>query len=554
MKPRLSAVWHGLVRLYRWYPVTPLLARKKRPALLARLELERLEDRLPPGDPTGLGVMALLGAHRADPLDASLHLLDSISEPHGGGRDPYGSVFSTTNEHAGAGAFLVASDRPMTIAPHVDSSSNLKPNTEILSGHQEQSIGFHTPLDGDDFSRLFDLDQSREVSRGSSLSGTVSDSDSSKGHQGSTGGAAVSDPVGGWTLTAGAPAPLAPADTGGGASAPPPSQAGNSADAKSVSANAHAARTGSHVTLTSNHPTVTAGQAVTFTVKITALHGSRTPTGAVSLSDGSSFLGTVTLNSHGQATFTITTLTAGSHSITARYGGSSLFTGSSAKLKETVKPGTSPSSGGHLTAMDGPGGGTGGTGGSDSGRSVITFSSSASTALAGQDVVFTAVVSPEVSGSGTPTGSVTFKDGPTNLGAETLNSSGTATLSITALSIGSHNITVSYSGDSKFSGSSAGLTETIDPSSSVLLSASVTAPTQWQPVTFSVAVGAVYPLTGTPTGSVTFVDNGTTLGTMTLNSRGKQASPRRRWALAATPSRPTTAATAVSAPAAAPSA
>ncbi len=67
------------------------------------------------------------------------------------------------------------------------------------------------------------------------------------------------------------------------------------------------------------------GQAVTFTATVTS--GGGTPTGTVTFYDGAVVLGTGTL-SGGVATFTTSALTLGSHSITAVYGGSTSFTGS----------------------------------------------------------------------------------------------------------------------------------------------------------------------------------------------------------------------------------
>ena len=72
----------------------------------------------------------------------------------------------------------------------------------------------------------------------------------------------------------------------------------------------------------------------------------------------------------------------------------------------------------------------------------------------GQAVTFTATVAP-MSGSGIPTGSVTFSDGATQIGTGTLNSSGTATLSTSSLGVGSHSVTAVYSGDTNFSASTS---------------------------------------------------------------------------------------------------
>jgi hypothetical protein len=58
------------------------------------------------------------------------------------------------------------------------------------------------------------------------------------------------------------------------------------------------------------------------------------------------------------------------------------------------------------------------------------------------------------SGSGTPTGSVSFLDGTTTLGTATL-SSGAASYSTSSLAAGSHSITAVYAGDTNFSGSTS---------------------------------------------------------------------------------------------------
>ena len=73
------------------------------------------------------------------------------------------------------------------------------------------------------------------------------------------------------------------------------------------------------------------GQSVTFTATVTSAGG--TPTGTIQFKDGVNNLGTpVTLNGSGQATFTTSSLTAGTHTITAVYSGDSLFGGSTGTL------------------------------------------------------------------------------------------------------------------------------------------------------------------------------------------------------------------------------
>jgi len=81
--------------------------------------------------------------------------------------------------------------------------------------------------------------------------------------------------------------------------------------------------------------------------------------------------------------------------------------------------------------------------------------------LAGQSVTLTATLAASVAGSGTPSGTVTLKNGSSTLGTVTL-SGGKATLSTASLTRGVHTITLVYSGSSTFnSHTSAGLTVTV---------------------------------------------------------------------------------------------
>lgn len=102
---------------------------------------------------------------------------------------------------------------------------------------------------------------------------------------------------------------------------------------------------------TSTSPTTTAlastpnpsnsGQTVTFTATITAQYafGNTAPTGTVNLFDGATNLGSSSLNSTGIATFSISTLTVGTHSITATYNGDSNFSGSTSSVLSQVVQG-----------------------------------------------------------------------------------------------------------------------------------------------------------------------------------------------------------------------
>jgi hypothetical protein len=116
--------------------------------------------------------------------------------------------------------------------------------------------------------------------------------------------------------------------------------------------------------------------------------------------------------------------------------------------------------------------------------------------------------------SGTATGNVTFFDGVTNLGTSPLVGN-QASIATSSLSIGTHTLTANYGGAPGFASSnSAGTSVTITKAaSSTLLVDSLDPSTLGSPVTFTATVsGSV----GTPTGSVTFFDGATPLGTIAL--------------------------------------
>jgi hypothetical protein len=152
--------------------------------------------------------------------------------------------------------------------------------------------------------------------------------------------------------------------------------------------------------------------------------------------------------------------------------------------------------------------------------STTSLVSSLNPSATGQSVTFTATVVP-ATGTGTPTGTVTFKDGTTTLGTGTLNGSGVATFSTSTLSQGTHSITAAYGGDTNFTTStSTAVSQVVNQrSSTTTVVSSVNPSVASQPVTFTATVAPATG-TGTPTGTVTFKDGTTTIGTGTLNGSG----------------------------------
>ena len=121
------------------------------------------------------------------------------------------------------------------------------------------------------------------------------------------------------------------------------------------------------------------------------------------------------LDAAGVATFATSTLTVGTHTVTADYPGNAAFLPSSATpLTQTVNQVVS------TTLL------------------VSSLNPSAPSDL----VTFTATVTPAAA-----TGTVEFFDGATSLGAPVALSAGTASFSTAALLTGSHPITAVYSGD-----------------------------------------------------------------------------------------------------------
>jgi hypothetical protein len=241
---------------------------------------------------------------------------------------------------------------------------------------------------------------------------------------------------------------------------------------------------------TSGNPSVF-GQSVRFMATVSAsAPGSGTPTGTVTFNDGGASIGSVTLTG-GTASFSTSTLTVGNHTITVSYSGDANFTSSnSAALTQTVNK--------------------------DATTSLVSTNGNPS--VFGQSVTFTATVSANTPGSGTPTGTVTFNDGGASIGSGAL-SGGSAAFATSSLSVGNHTITVSYSGDGNFNAStSAGITQTVNKAGSAATVVSNLNPAiWWQTITFTATVSAASPGAGTPTGTVTFNDGGVSFGSGTLS-------------------------------------
>jgi hypothetical protein len=147
---------------------------------------------------------------------------------------------------------------------------------------------------------------------------------------------------------------------------------------------------------------------------------------------------------------------------------------------------------------------------------VVTLQSSSATSSYGDPITLTVTVAPSIWGP-TPSGSVNFYDGNNLLGAEAL-ASGSATFTTSTLNVGTHTLSAVYLGDTNFQRhASSSVTQKVNlAGTTTTLGSSVNPSISGQPVIFAANVSPAN--SGTPTGSVTFLDGAVTIGTGSLAS------------------------------------
>lgn len=252
------------------------------------------------------------------------------------------------------------------------------------------------------------------------------------------------------------------------------------------------------------------GEGVTLSASLQTSGGYGIASGTVTLADGGNQLAALPvsllaapagrLGAPDQVSFAAV-LPAGVHTITATYSGdANLSGGSSATWTEVV------------------------------GEKVATTTSlvtAANPSLGGQTSTLTATVAPDTPASKTPSGTLTFEDGGAVLGRTPLAAGG-GSLAVSLLDPGAHALTVAYSGDGDFLGStSAPLALQVlgvggGPTPTATALAEGPNPVSFgEPVTFKASVAS---LSGTepPSGSVYFADeSGSVLGGAILDSNGQ---------------------------------
>ncbi|MFD7499724.1 beta strand repeat-containing protein [Streptomyces sp. NPDC059850] len=238
------------------------------------------------------------------------------------------------------------------------------------------------------------------------------------------------------------------------------------------------------------------GETVLLCAQVTTVPpGTCVPTGTVTftVSGGGPTL-TATVDATGQACVSTTAIPTGTHTVTATFGGGG---------------GVAPSTGSGSVTVN-------------QASSTTTVTVSPTPAVCGQPVTICAQVTATAPGTCTPTGTVTFviSGGPTLTG--TLNASGQACVTTSALGVGSHTVTATYGGSTGVAGSTGTATATVNTASTTTTLTSAPNPSApGQTVTFTATVAPVAPATGTPTGTVTFVISGGPTLTGTLNGAGQ---------------------------------
>lgn len=147
-----------------------------------------------------------------------------------------------------------------------------------------------------------------------------------------------------------------------------------------------------------------------------------TPTGSLTILDGDTVIAIPELV-NGMVSFNTTLSTQGNHLVKALYSGDAAFLPSSSQME--------------VQATGFP--------------TTLTLAAQANVDP-GSNVTLTATSS---SPDGVPTGQITFLEGSTSLGTAALDVNGVAVLRLNTLTGGSHSITASYTGDSKFAPSAS---------------------------------------------------------------------------------------------------
>jgi len=192
----------------------------------------------------------------------------------------------------------------------------------------------------------------------------------------------------------------------------------------------HVGQSGALVAVGSSPNSSVFGQAVTFSATMSAAGaGSGTPTGTATFQEGHTVLAANVALVAGQATFSIASLSVGSHTVTAVYSGDTNFpatTGDDAASPQVINKAATT-----VALQPAP--------------------TPSTPSVFGQSVTFTAFVRAVAPGAGIASGTVTFSDSAVPVGTGLLDGTGHGTFSTSSLAVGNHSITASFGGDGRFS-------------------------------------------------------------------------------------------------------
>ncbi|QEL21066.1 beta strand repeat-containing protein [Limnoglobus roseus] len=229
-----------------------------------------------------------------------------------------------------------------------------------------------------------------------------------------------------------------------------------------------------------------------LTLTATVASANSTPTGSVTFSVDGSPVGTVTLDAAGNASLPIPVgLTVGTYTVTADYSPTGFFLSSSAP-PVTLAVNPSPTT--------------------------TTTNVSPNPAFTAQSLTLTTSVTATF---GTPTGDVTFNLNGSPAGTATLDAAGNASLTIPAgLAAGTYVVTVDYPGAAAFASSSSPpvTLSVVESPTATSLTLAPSSPMAGTPLTLTAVVTATF---GTPTGTVNFLVNGSSVGTAAIDSSGR---------------------------------
>jgi hypothetical protein len=247
-----------------------------------------------------------------------------------------------------------------------------------------------------------------------------------------------------------------------------------------------------NVTISASTNTPQANQTVTFTVNINGvatgtISNAPAPAGTVTFTDNGKVIGTANVVG-GVATFNYP-VPPGTHAIEASYGGDGIYPAGGAVMGITTTRA----------------------------NTTVNVSTNPPNAVAGWAVTITTQVTSTVQGLPAPTGTVQFLVGNSVVGTATLTN-GAASFTLSSIPDGTRSITVNYLGDYNYAPSMTTIPVNGTAVGTLPTTTSLTGSTSNGQTTYTATVSPVAPATGTPTGTLNFIDvvTGAVIGTATL--------------------------------------